>query len=117
MGHQVAAIVGNAGPEEGYLPLTERGLELRVLRQPSTVREIDWYYSQVQPQLVLERLSLLSPEGAMAAAEAGLPHIYEVTAPLDIEAARHRKFERVDEARAAFATGFAASRGAVAVSE
>jgi len=117
MGHQVAVIVANAGPEDGYLPLTERGLELRVLRQPRTVREIDWHLSQVQPQLLIERLSLLAPEGALAAVEAGVPHIYEVNAPLDEEAARHRKFERGDEARAAFAAGFAASRGAVAVSE
>src|SRR5262245_30616432 len=117
MGHQVAAIVANAGAEEGYRPLTERGLELRVLRQPRTVREVDWHLSQVQPQLVIERLSLLAPEGALAAAEAGVQHIYEVNAPLDEEAARHRKFERVEEARQAFATGFAASRGAVAVSD
>jgi glycosyltransferase involved in cell wall biosynthesis len=117
MGHQVAAIVANAGVEEGYRPLTERGLELRVLRQPRTVREVDWHLSQVQPQLVIERLSLLAPEGAVAAAEAGVPHVYEVNAPLDEEAARHRKFERMEEAHAAFATGFAASRGAIAVSD
>ena len=68
MGHQVSAIVATAGPEDGYLPLTERGLELRVLRQPRTVREIDWHLSQAQPQLLIERLSLLAPEGALAAA-------------------------------------------------
>jgi len=117
MGHEVSAIVANPGPEPGFAPLTERGLELRVLRQPRTVREIDWHLSQVQPQLVIERLSLLAPEGAVAAAEAGVPHVYEVNAPLDEEAARHRKFERIDEARRAFSAGFAASRGAVAVSE
>src|SRR5206468_97266 len=102
MGHQVSAIVANTGPEPGYTPLTERGLELRVLRQPRTVREVDWHLSQVQPQLVIERLTLLAPEGALAAAEAGVPHIYEVNAPLDEEAARHRKFERIDEALQAF---------------
>jgi glycosyltransferase involved in cell wall biosynthesis len=117
MGHQVSAIVATAGPEEGYAPLAERGLEVRVLRQPRTVREIDWQLSQVQPELVLERLSLLSPEGAVAAAEAGVPHLYEVNAPLDEEAARHRNFDRIDDARVAFARGFAASRGAIAVSE
>jgi len=117
LGHQVSAIVASAGPEEGFAALAERGLEVRVLRQPRTVREVDWHLSQVQPQLVLERLALLAPEGALAAAEAGVPHLYEVNAPLDEEAARHRKFERVEEARQAFATGFAASRGAVAVSE
>ena len=117
MGHQVSAIVATAGPDEGYTPLTERGLEVRVLRQPRTVREIDWQLSQVQPEFVLERLSLLSPEGAIAAAEAGVPHLYEVNAPLDVEAARHRNFDRIEDARIAFARGFVASRGAIAVSE
>ncbi len=117
MGHQVSAIVATAGPEPGYAPLTERGLEVRVLRQPRTVREIDWQLAQVRPELVLERLSLLAPEGAIAAAEAGVPHLYEVNAPLDEEAARHRNFDRIEDARAAFAQGFAASRGALAVSE
>src|SRR5262249_39962896 len=73
--------------------------------------------AQVQPQLVIERLSLLATEGAVAAAEAGVPHGYEGNAPLEEEAARHRKVERAEEARQALATGFAASRGAVAVSE
>src|SRR5262249_35908547 len=113
LGHQVSTIVANPGPEAGYKTLTDRGLDLRVLPQPRTVREIDWHLSQVQPQLVIERLSLLAPEGALAAAEAGVPHVYEVNAPLEEEAARHRKFERVEEARQTFALGFAASRGAV----
>ena len=117
MGHQVTAIVANAGPDVGFAALAERGLAVHVLRQPRTVREIDWQLSQVKPELVLERLSLLSPEGALAAAEAGIPHLYEVNAPLDEEAARHRNFERGDEARAEFTRGFAASRGAIAVSE
>lgn len=117
MGHKVSAIVATAGPETGFASLTERGLEVRVLRQPRTVREIDWHLSQVQPDLVLERLALLSPEGAVAAAEAGIPHIYEVNAPLDVEAARHRNFDRIDDARIQFARGFAASRGAMAVSD
>ena len=117
MGHQVSAIVATAGPEEGYAPLAERGLEVRVLRQPRTVREIDWQLAQVQPGLVIERLSLLSPEGAVAAAEAGIPHVYEVNAPLDEEAAKHRNFDRIEDARVMFARGFAASRGAIAVSE
>lgn len=117
MGHQVSAIVATTGPDAGYAALTERGLEVRALRQPRTVREIDWHLSQVKPELVIERLSLLSPEGALAAAEAGIPHLYEVNAPLDVEAEKHRNFERGDEAREAFRRGFAASRGAVCVSE
>jgi glycosyltransferase involved in cell wall biosynthesis len=116
-GHQVSALVATAGPDVGFAPLAERGLEVRVLRQPHTVREIDWQLSQVKPDLLIERLSLLSPEGALAAAEAGVPHLYEVNAPLDEEAAKHRNFERIDEARLAFAHGFRASRGAIAVSE
>ena len=47
MGHQVSAVVATAGPETGYAALAERGLEVRVLRQPRTVREIDWHLSQV----------------------------------------------------------------------
>jgi len=117
MGHQVSAIVAAAGPEAGYLPLTERGLEVRVLRQPRTVREIDWQFAQVKPDLVIERLSLLAPEGALAAAEAAVPHLYEVNSPLDEEAAKHRNFDRIEEARVAFRRGFAVSRGAVCVSE
>jgi hypothetical protein len=52
------------GPESGYLALAERGLELRVMRLPRTVRKLEWHLAQVKPDLVLERLSLLAPEGA-----------------------------------------------------
>lgn len=117
MGHQVSAVMANPGPEVGYAPLVAAGLEVRTLRTPRTVREVDFHLSQLNPDLVLERLSLLAPEGAIAAAEAGIPHLYEVNAPLDEEASRHRNFEHVDEARAMFRRGFAASRGAMAVSE
>src|SRR5262249_47982160 len=73
MGHQVSAIVANPGPEAGLGTLVERGLEVRALRQPRTVREIDWHLSQVQPQLVVERLSLPAPAAAVAAAEGRRP--------------------------------------------
>ncbi|MEY4374766.1 MAG: hypothetical protein RL760_933 [Candidatus Eisenbacteria bacterium] len=116
-GHQVSALVATPGAPETFAPLVASGLDVRVLRQPRTVRELDWHFSQVNPDLVIERLALLSPEGALAAAEAGVPHVYEVNAPLDLEAARHRNFDRVPEARAAFTQGFAVSRGAIAVSE
>ena len=116
-GHHVTAMLAAPGPESGYLPLAERGLELRAIRLPRTVRKLEWHLAQVKPDLVLERLSLLAPEGALAAAEAGVPHVFEVNAPLDEEASLHREFDRAAEAREAFRRGFAVSRGAVAVSE
>src|SRR5688572_19735192 len=82
-GHHVTAMLAAPGPESAYVQLAERGLELRVLRQPRTVRKLEWHFAQVKPDLVLERLSLLAPEGALAAAEAGVPHVFEVNAPLD----------------------------------
>lgn len=115
--HQVTAIVATPGSECCYAPLLARGMELRTLGQPRTERELSWHFGHVRPDLVLERLSLLAPEGAIAAASARVPHIYEVNAPLEEEAARHRRFRHVVEARAAFRRGFAASRGAVAVSD
>ena len=116
-GHQVSAVVATTGAAESYAALVELGLDVRAIRQPCTLRELDWHLSQVKPDLVIERLTLLSADGALAAAEAGVPHLYEVNAPLDQEAARHRNFDRIPEARLAFAAGFAASRGAIAVSE
>ena len=53
-------------------------------------------------------LSLLSSEGAVAAAEAGVPHLYEVNAPLDLEASRHRNFDRMDDARVEFERAYEA---------
>ena len=115
--HQVTAIVATPGPEYCYAALEARGLEVRVLGQPRTEREVAWHFSHVKPELVIERLSLLAPEGALAAAAAHVPHLYEVNAPLEEEAATHRRFRDVVEARVAFRRGLAATRGAVAVSE
>lgn len=115
-GHDVSALVAEPGPLEGYAALVERGLEVRPLRHPVAVREVDWHLARIRPDLVYERLSLMSPEGARAAAEAGVPHVYEVNAPLDHEASRHRQFDQIDEARAAFKAGFADSAGSVCVS-
>ncbi len=116
-GHQTVAMVATPGPESGYQTLIDAGLELRVLRSPVTAREVDWQLAQSGVELVLERLALLAPEGALAAAAAGIPHVYEVNAPLDLEAAEHRGFDRLQEARAAFALGFRHSSGAIAVSD
>jgi len=117
MGHEVVALVANAGPEAGRAPLEALGMRVHVLTEPRSESALRDALAQVQPDLVHERLALLAPEGACAARELGLPHLYEVNAPLDEEAAAHRGFDRVEEARAAFRAGFAASRGAMAVSE
>ena len=115
--HEVTAIVATPGSECCYASLSARGLDVRVLGQPRTERELAWHYTHVRPELVLERLSLLASEGAVAAAAARVPHLYEVNAPLEEEAALHRRFRDVVEARTAFRRGFHASRGAVAVSD
>lgn len=116
-GHEVAAICADPGDEHAVRDLIARGLELRPLRHPATVREIDWHYSQVRPDLVIERLSLGGPQGAIAARESNVPHVYEVNAPLDEEASRHRGMADAHLARGPLAEGFAASSGAVAVSD
>lgn len=116
-GHQVSAIVATRGPESGYRSLLDAGLEVRKLVDPQLEAEVGWHLTQVSAELVIERLALLAPEGARAAAAAGIPHVYEVNAPLDVEAEAHRGFDRLEEARAAFAMGFAHSRGAIAVSD
>ncbi len=117
MGHEVVALVANAGPEAGRAPLEAQGLRVHVLADPRSRSAIRAALAEVAPDLVHERLALLAPEGACAARELGVPHVYEVNAPLDEEAAAHRGFDRLEDARAAFRTGFAASRGAMAVSE
>lgn len=116
-GHEVVAIVAETGPLAGVDRLAGMGLEVRPLRQPAGTRELDWQFGQVRPDFIYERLALLAPHGARAAADAGLPHVYEVNAPLDQEASRHRGFERSDEARASFTEGFQHSSGSVCVSE
>lgn len=116
-GHEVSAICADPGDEHAVRDLIARGLELRPLRHPATAREIDWHFSQVRPDLVIERLSLGGPQGAIAARDANLPHLYEVNAPLDEEAARHRGLADAHLARGPLAEGFAASTGAIAVSD
>ncbi len=56
----------------------EGGPEVRSLRMPASVREIDWHFAQIDPDVVIERLVPGSTEGARAAAEAGIPHAYDV---------------------------------------
>ncbi len=116
-GHSVDAVVVSSGPEESYRPLKERGLRVRQLAAPVERREIAEHLAAAGAECVIERLSLLASEGAAAAAGMGITHVYEVNAPLDREAAEHRGLVGQEQARETFASGFALSRGAVAVSE
>ena len=112
-GHEVVAIVPGAGNVEEVAPLRERGLELRDLRLPSTEREIDWHLSRVQPDLVLERFTPRAPEGALAAAAAAIPHVYDAGPP----APALKNGDLADVARAATARGLEASQGVLVASE
>lgn len=76
-GHEVSAIVAGVHPE--LPPHTQPSV--RALRLPVTVREIDWHLSRIEPDVVIERLGVGSREGAQAAAEAGVPHLYDIDLP------------------------------------
>lgn len=117
LGHTVSAVFSHTGSDSHYATLVQQGLEVRSLRAPRTVREIDWHLSQTQADLVIERLSPLSPEGALACAEAGVSHLYHVTGPLDVEADPLAGPEHGADMRAAFVEGFTASSGSVTESE
>jgi len=130
-GHEVDALVMDPGPERDRAALVESGLRVRPLdgaavhasRAPGQTpmlpgaAEITCHLEAVAPDLVIERLALLACAGAEAASRLGVPHVYEINAPLENEAADHRGFMELDAARAAFRAGFARSSGAVAVSE
>lgn len=116
-GHSVSAICAEPGDLSVVRELVERGLDVRPLRMPAAEREIDWHFSRVHPDLIVERLSLGGPVGAIVAREAGIPHVYEVNAPLDEEALRHRGLADAEQARRLIVQGFASSRGAVVVSD
>ena len=79
-GHSVFAVSASAGADTP--PSDLAGLEIRPLRLPVTAREIDWHFSRIQPDLVIERMLAFSHEGAQAAAEAGIAHVYELATPL-----------------------------------
>ena len=82
-GHTVAAISASADASTPGSDLA--GFEIRPLRLPVTVREIDWHLSRLQPDLVIERMLPFLHEGAQAAAEAGIPHVYDLATPFAID--------------------------------
>lgn len=116
-GHEVEALVARPGDAADVGALEARGLGVHAVPADEPADALARRLGELRPQLVIERLALLAPQGAEAAARLDVPHLYEVNAPLDLEAAAHRGFTALDEARAAFRAGFAASRGAVAVSQ
>ncbi len=74
-GHEVTAICAAHEPQRDA---GAAAVAARLLRLPASVREIDWHFSSVQPELVVERLVPGAIEGARAAAEAGVLHLYDV---------------------------------------
>lgn len=116
-GHEVTAMVRTAGDRRDVDPLVAAGLELWPLDLPARQRELESRFVRARPELVLERLALLAPFGAIAARARGIPHLFEANAPLDSEAVAHRGFVDRELARTEFRRGFAASAGTVAVSE
>jgi len=75
-GHDVTVIC--AGSEPGQTELGD-AVAVRALRLPVSVREIDWHFSRVQPDAVIEWHVPGSLEGARASAEAGVPHVYDLS--------------------------------------
>lgn len=113
-GHTVDAVVPQGGAPENRTEILEQGLSWRPLRVPVATREIDWHLSRVQPDLVIELLARDAPEGALAATDAGVPHLYLVDEPLlDVSEAP----AKAAQSRSAFAWGFMASGGAVVASQ
>jgi glycosyltransferase involved in cell wall biosynthesis len=74
-GHEITVVC--AAYEDDCVESTPN-LEVRSLRMPAGVREIDWHFSRILPDVVIERLVPGSIEGARAAAETGIPHVYDV---------------------------------------
>ena len=116
-GHHVTASVARSGDTRDFAALERAGLEVRPLASTFGMREAGAGLRRAAPELVIERLALLAPFGALAAREQGIPHVYEANAPLDEEAGDYRGFENVTLAHQAFRAGFAASLGTIAVSE
>lgn len=78
-GHDVILLC--AGNETESDPATP-GVQVRTLRMPVSVREIDWHFSQIEPDVVVERLMPGSLEGVRAAGETGIPHVYDIEGDL-----------------------------------
>ncbi len=105
-GHEVTAIC--AGSEPGQSELGD-AVAVRALRLPVSVREIDWHFSRVQPDAVIEWHVPGSLEGARAAAEAGVPHLYDLS--------RHSLGDGISTSaavRGALPEALGLSRGAIA---
>src|SRR5262249_49233052 len=74
-GHEVTVLApGSDGAETD----ANEGISVRMLRTPVTAGEVDWHFSRVQPEIVIERLMPGSLEGAQAAGEAGIPHVFDI---------------------------------------
>lgn len=116
-GHAVTALVAQPGEAREVAALKQAGLVARTITPPCGMREIESDLREAAPDLVIERLSLLAPFGALAARARGVAHLYEANAPLDDEASAHRGFEDVALAQRVFRDGFAASLGTIAVSD
>jgi glycosyltransferase involved in cell wall biosynthesis len=107
-GHDVTLIL--SGLEPGCAdPAPE--LALRTLRMPVSVREIDWHFSRIRPDVVIERHVPGSLEGATAAAEAGVPHLY------DLESVPRLGIGTSLSVRGALPEALALSRGALVADE
>ncbi len=116
-GHSVTTAVLEPGPQEGYAQAAALGLGVMPLKGRHDLSSLAAALIDVRPDLVIERLALGMPQGAEAASAIDVQHLYEVNAPLDREAAMHRGLVAVEAALEALKVGFAASSGAVAVSQ
>jgi len=108
-GHEITCIAAAVEPGQGEL-MPE--LPVRNLRTPVSVREIDWHFSRVGPEVVIERYVPGSLEGVRAAAEAGIPHVYDIDGPLDAGG-----LATSSAVRGALPEAFALSRAAIASSD
>ena len=70
-GHELTLLL--AGPQ-----VAAEGVTVREMRLPVTAREIDWHFSQVQPELVIERLVPGRTECTAAARESLVPVLFDV---------------------------------------
>jgi glycosyltransferase involved in cell wall biosynthesis len=116
-GHRVTALVAREGAREDTAALVEAGLRVHAIDTVHHTESLAQGLAEAAPDLVVERLALHAPDGAITAARLGLAHFYEANAPLDREAAEHRGLADTGAARVAFRRGFAHTRGVVAVSD
>ena len=113
-GHSVSAVTGVGTPCEALVSL---GLDVRTLRPPMSAREVDWHFSRVQPDVVIERLAAPSPEAALTAAEAGIPHLFWLERLPRAAAVAPPGAPGREAARAEISWGLTASRGVVTTSD